>query len=80
MCRKILTLLVWNQPIKIQFFKLSNKITVIKHLCNFNVKCPMNDKDISNGMMGKKFDGDFNGMLFLMEELLQDLSEHHLLK
>ena len=22
----------------------------------FDVKCPMNDKDISNGMMGKKFD------------------------
>lgn len=27
----------------------------------------MTDKDISNGMMGKKFDGEYNGMLFLME-------------
>lgn len=33
----------------------------------FDVKCPMNDKDISNGMMGKKFDKNFNGMLFLMD-------------
>jgi uncharacterized membrane protein (UPF0127 family) len=33
----------------------------------FNVKCPMTDKDVSNGMMGKKFDGNFNGMLFLMK-------------
>ena len=32
----------------------------------FNVKCPMTDKDVSNGMMGKKFDGNFNGMLFMM--------------
>ncbi len=34
----------------------------------FNVKCPMTDKDISDGMMGKKFDDDFNGMLFLMKK------------
>jgi uncharacterized membrane protein (UPF0127 family) len=34
----------------------------------FDVKCPMTDKDISNGMMGKKFNADFNGMLFLMKE------------
>lgn len=33
----------------------------------FNVKCPITDKDVSNGMMGKKFDGDFNGMLFIMK-------------
>ena len=34
----------------------------------FNVKCPMTDKDISDGMMGKKFNDDFNGMLFLMKK------------
>lgn len=34
----------------------------------FNVKCVLTSKDIQEGMMGKKFDKDFNGMLFLMKE------------
>lgn len=33
----------------------------------FNVKCLLNEKDVSNGMMGKKFDQGYDGMLFLMD-------------
>ena len=32
----------------------------------FDVKCLLNQKDIQNGMMNKKFDG-FDGLLFMME-------------
>ena len=32
----------------------------------FNVKTVLSEKDISFGMMGKKFTKDFNGMLFIM--------------
>ena len=34
----------------------------------FNVKTVMTRKDIERGMMGKKFNKDFNGMLFLMDD------------
>jgi len=34
----------------------------------FNVKTVMTRKDIERGMMGKKFNKDFNGMLFLMSD------------
>ena len=34
----------------------------------FNVKCVMTSKDIQKGMMGKKFDKTFDGMLFIMKE------------
>lgn len=34
----------------------------------FNVNCVMTQKDIKNGMMGKKFNDEFDGMLFLMDE------------
>jgi uncharacterized membrane protein (UPF0127 family) len=33
----------------------------------FNVKCVMTSKDIQKGMMGKKFNKDFDGMLFMMK-------------
>ena len=33
----------------------------------FSVKPVLTSKDIQNGMMGKKFDGTFDGMLFLMK-------------
>lgn len=33
----------------------------------FNVKCVMTPKDIQKGMMGRKFDDSFDGMLFLMD-------------
>jgi uncharacterized protein len=32
----------------------------------FDVKCLITEKDISEGMMGKKFNGDFDGLLFFM--------------
>jgi uncharacterized membrane protein (UPF0127 family) len=35
---------------------------------NFKVKTLFSQKDTSNGMMGKKFDNTFNGMLFLMSD------------
>jgi uncharacterized membrane protein (UPF0127 family) len=34
----------------------------------FNVKTIMTSNDITNGMMGKKFNNEFNGMLFLMNQ------------
>lgn len=34
----------------------------------FNVKCVFLPKDVQNGMMGKKFDDSFDGMLFLMDD------------
>ncbi len=34
----------------------------------FNVKSTITDKDIQEGMKGKKFDDTFNGMLFVMNE------------
>jgi hypothetical protein len=34
----------------------------------FNVKCVITTKDIQKGMMGKKFDKTFDGMLFIMKE------------
>jgi uncharacterized membrane protein (UPF0127 family) len=34
----------------------------------FNVKVMMTRKDIESGMMGKKFNREFNGMLFIMED------------
>jgi len=34
----------------------------------FNVKVVFSKKDTSNGMMGKRFDKTFNGMLFLMSD------------
>lgn len=34
----------------------------------FNVKPLLTSKDIQNGMMFKKFDGTFDGMLFFMEK------------
>lgn len=34
----------------------------------FNVKCLMTEKDISEGMMGKKFSDQFDGLLFFMEQ------------
>jgi uncharacterized membrane protein (UPF0127 family) len=34
----------------------------------FKVKTVFTPKDTQNGMMGKKFDSSFNGMLFLMDE------------
>ncbi len=33
----------------------------------FNVKTALTSKDIQNGMMGKKFDETFDGMLFIMK-------------
>jgi uncharacterized membrane protein (UPF0127 family) len=35
---------------------------------DFNVKVVFSKKDTSNGMMGKRFDKTFNGMLFLMSD------------
>lgn len=35
----------------------------------FDLKTVFLDKDIQNGMMKKKFDGSYNGMLFLMNNL-----------
>ena len=34
----------------------------------FNVKTIMTPRDIQKGMMGRKFDKNFNGMLFLMQD------------
>ena len=34
----------------------------------FNVKTVFSPKHTQNGMMGKKFDDNFNGMLFLMSD------------
>jgi uncharacterized membrane protein (UPF0127 family) len=34
---------------------------------NYTVKPVMTGKDISNGMMNRKFDDDFDGMLFIMD-------------
>ena len=34
----------------------------------FNVKCVITSKDIQNGMMDKKFDKSFDGMLFIMKD------------
>lgn len=34
----------------------------------FNVKCLMTEKDISEGMMGKKFSDQFDGLLFFMNQ------------
>jgi len=47
----------------------------------YNVKCVITQKDIQNGMMGKKFDGSFDGMLFLMDDgshnfWMKDCFEH----
>jgi len=33
----------------------------------FKVTPVITDKDIQNGMMGKKFNNDFNGMLFVLD-------------
>ena len=38
----------------------------------FNVKCVLTKKDITEGMMYKKFDNTFDGMLFFMRD-----GEHH---
>ena len=35
---------------------------------SYRVKSALTNKDISNGMMNKKFDNDFDGMLFLMDD------------
>jgi uncharacterized membrane protein (UPF0127 family) len=35
---------------------------------SFTVKTMITPKDIQNGMMGKKFDNQFNGMLFVLNE------------
>jgi uncharacterized membrane protein (UPF0127 family) len=42
------------------------RITINKN--KFDVKTVMSSKDISKGMMNKKFDDTFNGMLFIMSE------------
>lgn len=34
----------------------------------YNVKCLISQKDINEGMMGKKFDGLFDGLIFFMNE------------
>ena len=34
----------------------------------FNVNCVITQKDIKNGMMNKRFDDTFDGMLFIMED------------
>ena len=34
----------------------------------FNVKCMITSKDTQQGMMGKKFDDTFDGMLFIMND------------
>ena len=34
----------------------------------FNVKCVLTQKDTKNGMMGKKFDDEYDGMLFIMND------------
>jgi uncharacterized membrane protein (UPF0127 family) len=34
----------------------------------FNVKCVLTYKDIQDGMMNKKFNDNFDGMLFLMKD------------
>ena len=34
----------------------------------YNVKCLISQKDIHEGMMGKKFDGLFDGLIFFMNE------------
>jgi uncharacterized membrane protein (UPF0127 family) len=34
----------------------------------FFVKCVISTKDIQKGMMGKRFDGSFDGMLFFMDD------------
>jgi uncharacterized membrane protein (UPF0127 family) len=41
---------------------------VIVNNNKYDVKCVLTQKDISNGMMGKKFNNKFNGMLFVMDE------------
>ena len=33
----------------------------------FNVKCVITSKDTQQGMMGKKFDDTFDGMLFIFQ-------------
>jgi uncharacterized membrane protein (UPF0127 family) len=35
---------------------------------SFTVKTMITPKDIQNGMMGKKFDNQFNGMLFILTD------------
>ena len=42
------------------------KVTIGENI--FEVKLSMTRKSISEGMMGKKFDNTFNGMLFIMPE------------
>jgi uncharacterized membrane protein (UPF0127 family) len=42
------------------------KLTINKN--KFTVKTVMSPKDTSRGMMGKKFDNTFNGMLFIMDD------------
>jgi len=34
----------------------------------FDVKCLLTQKDIEEGMMNKKFNGDFDGLLFFMDD------------
>jgi uncharacterized membrane protein (UPF0127 family) len=34
---------------------------------SYRVKSALTNKDISNGMMNKKFDEDFDGMLFMLD-------------
>lgn len=34
---------------------------------SYRVKSALTNKDISNGMMNKKFDDDFDGMLFMLD-------------
>ena len=34
----------------------------------FNVNCVITQKDIKNGMMNKRFDDTFDGMLFIMKD------------
>ena len=42
------------------------KLTINKN--KFNIKTVISSKDTSRGMMNKKFDNTFNGMLFIMSE------------
>jgi uncharacterized membrane protein (UPF0127 family) len=41
---------------------------VIVNNNKYDVKCVLTQKDISNGMMDKKFDNNFDGMFFIMDD------------
>ena len=43
-----------------------NEVIINNNL--FNVKNVLTDKDIQKGMMNDKFNNEFNGMLFIMDE------------